>query len=227
MRAGELRVEAHIESPVEIWAADQQPVQLGAARGEADRCWLELSVREFERLKCLVRARWDGRGGMLGEVESLECEHLNAVVVGCSAATGRGRVSEGHATTGRKVCAGRSLTQTGGGVGMKERGDRRRRRRWVAQVRVAAQARGGGTRRVLTPNQMEGGSHSGSWFCDQRVPWIEFFHCCTGQLTFQRCCRQFPLAILALIHSEGVTRLQPVFLRIISFLTARRFAGQP
>ena len=41
---------------------------------------------------------------MLGEVESLECEHLDAVVVGCSAATGRGRVSEGHATTGRKVC---------------------------------------------------------------------------------------------------------------------------
>jgi hypothetical protein len=28
-------------------------------------------------------------------------------------------------------------------------------------------------------------------------------------------------------HSEGVTRLQPVFLRSISFLTARRFAGQP
>ena len=32
---------------------------------------------------------------------------------------------------------------------------------------------GGGTRRVLTPNQMEGGSHSGSWFCDERAPWIE------------------------------------------------------
>ena len=104
MRAGELRGEAHIESRVEIWAADQQPVQLGAARGEADRCWLELSVREFERLKCLVRARWNGRRGMLGEVGSLECEHLDAVVVGCSAATGGGRVSEGHTTTGRKVC---------------------------------------------------------------------------------------------------------------------------
>ena len=125
MRAGELRVEAHIESRVEIWAADQQPVQLGAARGGAGSCWLERSVREFERLKCLVRARWDGRGGMLGEVESLECEHLDAVVVGCSAATGGGRVSEGHATTGRKVC------------GAKPNADRRGR--GDAQVRVVAQ----------------------------------------------------------------------------------------
>ena len=66
VRARELRVEAHIESRVEIdrvWAATQQAVQIGATIARAGSCWLERSVREVVR----------------GEVERLEREHLDAV----------------------------------------------------------------------------------------------------------------------------------------------------
>jgi hypothetical protein len=67
VRARELRVEAHIESRVEIdrvWGVTQQAVQLGAATGGAGSYWLERSVREVVR----------------GKVERLEREHLDAVV---------------------------------------------------------------------------------------------------------------------------------------------------
>ena len=67
MQARELRVEAHIESRVEIdrvWGVAQQAVQLGAATGGAGSYWLERSVREVVH----------------GKVERLEREHLYAVV---------------------------------------------------------------------------------------------------------------------------------------------------
>ena len=67
-----------------------------------------------------------------------------------------------------------------------------------AQIRGAAQARGGGTRRVLTPNQMEGGSHSDSWFCDQRAPWIEFFQRCRA-VTFSTLCQAVSFSYLSSI----------------------------
>ena len=63
MRARELRVEAHIESRVEIdrvLGVAQQAVQLAAATGGAGSCWLERSVREVVR----------------GKVERLEREHM-------------------------------------------------------------------------------------------------------------------------------------------------------
>ena len=117
MRARELRIEAHIESRVEIdrvWAATQQAVQIGAAIARAGSCWLERSVREVVR----------------GEVERLEREHLDVVVVGCSAATRRTGWSEGHATDGGEgvrgeasrgrrgsVGEGRSAVSRGGGTG--------------------------------------------------------------------------------------------------------------
>ena len=62
VRARELRVEAHIESRVEIdraWVIAQQAVEVGAAQGGAGRWWLECAVREVVR----------------GEVERLEGEH--------------------------------------------------------------------------------------------------------------------------------------------------------
>ena len=62
MRARELRIEAHIESRVEIdrvSAVTQQAVQIGATIARAGSCWLERSVREVVR----------------GEVERLEREH--------------------------------------------------------------------------------------------------------------------------------------------------------
>ena len=60
--ARELRVEAHIESRVEIdraWVIAHQAVEVGAARGGAGRWWLECALREVVR----------------GEVEGLEGEH--------------------------------------------------------------------------------------------------------------------------------------------------------
>ena len=112
-----MRVEAHVESRVEIdrvWGVAQQAVQLGAATGGAGSCWLERSVREVVR----------------GEVERLEREHLDVVVVGCSAATRRTGWSEGHATDGGEgvrgeasrgrrgsVGEGRSAVSRGGGTG--------------------------------------------------------------------------------------------------------------
>ena len=62
VRAREIRVEAHIESRVEIDRARviaQQGVEVGAARGGAGRWWLECALREVVR----------------GEVERLEGEH--------------------------------------------------------------------------------------------------------------------------------------------------------
>ena len=62
VRAREIRVEAHIESRVEIdraWVIAQQAVEVGAARGGAGRWWLECALREVVR----------------GEVEGLEGEH--------------------------------------------------------------------------------------------------------------------------------------------------------
>ena len=64
VRAREIRVEAHIESRVEIdraWVIAQQAVEVGAARGGASRWWLECALREVVR----------------GEVEGLKGEHCD------------------------------------------------------------------------------------------------------------------------------------------------------
>ena len=108
MRARELRIEAHIESRVEIdrvWAVTQQAVQIGATIARAGSCWLERSVREVVR----------------GEVERLEREHLDVVVVGCSAATRMTGWSEGHATTGAKVCGAKPHVGSAGAWGKEVR----------------------------------------------------------------------------------------------------------
>ena len=62
VRARELRVEAHIDSRVEIdraWFIAHQAVEVGAAQVGAGRWWLECALREVVR----------------GEVERLEGEH--------------------------------------------------------------------------------------------------------------------------------------------------------
>ena len=71
VRARELRVEAHIESRVEIdraWVIAHQAVEVGAAQGGAGRWWwLGCAVREVVR----------------GEVERLEREHRCGSRGGC------------------------------------------------------------------------------------------------------------------------------------------------
>ena len=47
----------------------------------------------------------------------MEREHLDVVVVGCSAATRRTGRSEGHALTGRKVCGAKAYVGSRGSVG--------------------------------------------------------------------------------------------------------------
>ena len=106
-----MRVEAHVESRVEIdrvWGVAQQAVQLGAATGGAGSCWLERSVREVVR----------------GKVERLEREHIDAVVDGGAlrrAAGGPGGVRRAH---GAKVCGAKANVGSAGAWG-KERGERR------------------------------------------------------------------------------------------------------
>ena len=83
VRAREIRVEAHIESRVEIdraWVIAHQAVEVGAAQGGAGRWWLECAVREVVH----------------GEVECLEGEHCvvhETVEMGWSAASRRARKS--------------------------------------------------------------------------------------------------------------------------------------
>ena len=104
VRARELRVEAHIESRVEIdraLAAAQQAGELGAAQGGAGRWWLERSVREAVR----------------GEVERLEGEHCGShetVKIGWSVASRRARKSEARHDTGE---AERRRCNHGGSAG--------------------------------------------------------------------------------------------------------------
>ena len=51
----------------------------------------------------------------------MEREHLDVVVVGCSAATRRTGWSEGHATTGAKVCGAKPHVGSAGAWGKEVR----------------------------------------------------------------------------------------------------------
>ena len=122
VRARELRVEAHIESRVEIdraRATAQQAVEVGAAQGEARRRWLECAVREVVH----------------GEVECLEGEHCvvhETVEMGWSAASRRARKSVGtlqraklrgeDATMGQCESVGEGAVSNGGERSMRAQG---------------------------------------------------------------------------------------------------------
>ena len=89
VRARELRVEAHIESRVEIdraLATAQQAVEVGAAQGGAGRWWLGCAMRE----------------GVRGEVERWEEEHCGSRDCGDRLVCGEqeGQEVSRHATTG-------------------------------------------------------------------------------------------------------------------------------